>query len=366
MTDNFNSTNELGTVSGSERHLIIVELSFLSFTIVTSVLWLIYFINYVLLARRKLHFYQFTSQSYQISRLINCYMDLRRSQLICAILVCAILAYLCMIGPVVFYLERPTSYKNDCNLTFPFDVALYSTPFRVLLFPPGLICSYSALSLVVILTSYLSKAYSINRVVVFREWNLFVWMCVDVIIILLIHSTWFTFVLFYPFIAVIGLLKLILLAIYMRRMNNGIYANAQLEENQGYTRQMKKTYRHYLICSWGLFTFVAAWITINGVLWVSDRVILFITSPCVFKLLFGFEYSFHIEYTGRNIWNTVFQVCDIVEEMLYFILLFIWFTLHLGVFKLLIFKQISQSIKCCRMGKRKFVKSSVLVQPLLK
>ena len=372
MTVNSNSTHQLGT-SPSVVHyrLITVGFSLLSFIIITSVLWLVYFINYALLARRKVHYYQNISESYQISRLINTYMDFRRSQLICAILVFAILTYFCILGEIVFSLEGSNLYQNNCNLTFP----LYNTLFRVLLLPSKYICEYTTLSLIVILTSYLSKAYSVTRVVVFRERNLFVWICIDAIIILLIHSTWFSFVLLYPFMTVLGLLKLILLAVYIRRMTNSIRINcknAQLTESPQSTRQLKWTYRRYLFCSWGLFTFIAALITLQGVVWVFERARLFLTSPCALYLLFGDSYNNHRFYSkyiaiDEDIWSSLFQVCDIIEEILFFTLLLLLFTLHLGVFKLFIYKQLLQGMKCCRKTKRNPVRSTnVLVQPLLK
>ena len=363
MTDNSDSTDELRL-----EHLDIVVYSLVSFIIVTTVLWLIYFINYAILARRKVHFYQNISESYQISKLINSYMDLRRSQLICAILVCAILTYLCMIGEFVAF-RGSNLYENDCNLTFPFDVTHNNIPVRVLLLPSRYICTYTALSLIVILTSYLSKAYSITRVVVLKERNLFVWMCADVIIILLIHSSWVTFILLYPLITVIGLLKLCLLAIYIRRMNNGISINhksANLTESLDYARQMQRTYHRYLFASWGLFAYVAACITLHGVIWVLERVRLLITSPCVISDLFGFDLNSYKGYHGKNLWDPLFKVCDIIELILCLTLLVLLFMLHLGVFKLLVCKQLLQCIKCCRKSKRTSMRSaSVLVQPLL-
>ena len=337
--------------------LILFELVLLSLIIVMSMTWFIYYTNHALVMRKKIYLLKYRSDSYPIDRLIDSQIDYCRSQLISAILFFSIIGYLCLIVDGVYVFEAPVKIlRHNCTLTRPFTLAYESSAYRILLSPSSLISSYITLSLIVILTSYLHKAYSSSRVIIITENNLFVWMCIEVGIVFLVNMTWWSFILFNPIIiTLLGIIKLYLLLKYTNRLLHALkkrFGSAINEAQKQLEVGKQRLHMRYLLGARSFFIYCVFYITTNGVVTISERFRLLVTSECVLTMLFGPNLQFrYIDWSEPHWWKLFFRICIISQSMLYIILLLLLFVLHLGLFRILIF-QLARAI-CCRHKQKK-------------
>ncbi|KAI6657932.1 hypothetical protein LOD99_15650 [Oopsacas minuta] len=366
-----NSTNEVGVAESDLKFdLVIFQFVLVSIIILMTSLWLVYFINHTLLARQKIYYLKYHARSCEMNRLVKSHVDYRRSLLICAILLLAVLGYLCLMGQLVYLVEVPSVNVDNCTLTFPFDYTYHSIPYRILLYPSKIIFLYIVLSLIVIMTSYLHKAYDVKRRIRLREWNLFVWMCVEVVVILLIHITWRTFFFLYPIVTVMGIIKLIVLARKIQQMNNVLKPGVEethYESDKNSNNNMKRMYCQYFIGSWGVFFYLALYVILNGILCVLERVRLVITSTCVIHLLTGYNIDLYSGYIYRiHMWTVLFRVGEIIESILCIIMFFMVFILHMGIFKIFLYRYIVYRFTRCHKSKTKRVKfADPITQPFI-
>ena len=334
--------------------LTLFEIVLLTLIVGMSTAWFIYYTNYALLVRKKIRYLKYCADSYPIDRIISSQVEYCRSQLISAILFSSIIGYLCLIAEGVYLLEVPAKSMKDCTLTSPFNLAYDSTAYRILLSPSSVICSYVTLSLLVILTSYLHKAYGTSRAIILTENKLFVWMCIEVGIILLIHVKWKYYILFDPVITLLGVIKLYLFFKHSNRLLHVLktrYSSA-INEPQKQLANKKKLYLRFWLGARALFIYALFYITTNGVVSMLGRIRLVMTSECVLTMLFGFNFNFQYIYNSDlHSWRLFFRVSRITQSLFYIILLLLLLMLHMGLFQILICQLVRTM--CCRQQKKK-------------
>ena len=347
------------------KGLIYFEIVLLVFIILMSLAWFCYYVNHALLMRQKIYLLKYHADTYMIDRLINSQVDYCRSRVISAILLSSIVGYLCLILEGIYTLQLPSkTLIHNCTVTFPFNLAHDSNAFRIFLSPSSIISAYVTLSLLVILTSYLQKAYSTRRAIILTEKKLFVWMCTEAAIVLLVHVTWRSYIVLNPVITALGVIKLYMLFKYTNRLLRVLKdrfgcaineAQKQLEVN------MRKLYIRYLLGTRALFIYVVCYITINGVVNIFERVRLFLTSDCALRMVFGTH--LHVHYDEPHLWILLSPIGRVLQDMLYIIMLLLLFLLHIGLFQVLICQI------CCRRLQRKSKQvtftNGPITQPLL-
>ena len=347
----------------------------ISLVLVLSLVWFVYFINNTLLIRKKINYLKHNTHSYKLDRLINALIDYYKSILIVSILFFEILSYLFLIIQGVYGIESQ-SPNMSCVISFPFDLAYTNIPFRLLLEPSLIICFYISLSLIIILTSYLSKALS-NQEIKVRENSKFIWICIETGCILLIHSIWKLYVILGLVVPVLGFIKLFVLFKYIRRLRRVLkdnYVNAHFGSQRYLEANLRRMHSQYIHASRAVFIYACVYIALSATVCVLSRIRLLITSDCVLELLAGSNSSLKYTYVSNLFtWTVIFRLSNIIQNLFLLALILVMVILHLGIFVRLARLRYHNSPRipnrmCCKKRKRKHVTFADDVQdePLLR
>ena len=336
-----------------------------------ALIWCVYFLRRASGLSSKIHQLKKQTDERCLDELKNARVDFIKSIFIAAISASEIIPSILALG---FYglpniIDR--SLVNNCSTNTYFDYS-YNVPiYRA--FPVAFVSSLIiTLSLVHILTSYMTHAYSQQRIITltYQEKLLFVWMLIELIVVWASIGNWKAFLFTLPIVLAILLSShLYLYCTYSRRLYRLLKwrrLDAWFEDRDSFRKldRMCKDYRRGTILYVISISFIATLFIYISLEELFERLLV---NPCIITEVFGRNFNFlNNFYKEHNqAWDIVLRIIGKpIINSLALIVLLIQFSIHFSILYQMVWR-IKQRNKALKNLKFNIVDRSLIYQPLV-